>query len=351
MSDYCSPCAVQPVFWRVRGIRARREAGEAAFRARHRVPHRGISDNGDAQGPSLIRVLGRPAAGAPPVFVYPRRCASRKLTWDAATMTALSQRARRRRAWHFDGGGRHDEDERDNLLPISKSLESAPRRKAMVVPASEKADKLAIGRAGPSDRITAACATYAVLQRNLTQWSSVVPSLAGATLALPSGFSDPSPVRTVLPVRHNCDAPNGNILVMRFGGRVTGSPHAAGVARAAHAVYLKGLRQHSDWPFIRMPQNPARRYVAETHRVTRYRLPGGRCEASRRDSNRRTTSAELRSALTAISHFPRMASSCSSRWVPDRMWTTPCPRKTPSRSKHGEAQHGLGAALAISRNR
>src|SRR5450755_4165082 len=61
-------------------------AGKALFRQRCTVCHTAESgDGGGAQGPSLIGVLGRPAASAHQ-FSYTQALRDSKLTWDRATL-------------------------------------------------------------------------------------------------------------------------------------------------------------------------------------------------------------------------------------------------------------------------
>src|ERR1700722_20861738 len=60
--------------------------GKALFAQRCTVCHTAESgDDGGAQGPSLIGVLGRPAAGAPQ-FSYTQAMRESKLRWDAPTL-------------------------------------------------------------------------------------------------------------------------------------------------------------------------------------------------------------------------------------------------------------------------
>jgi cytochrome c2 len=61
-------------------------AGKALFRERCSVCHTAESgDNGGAQGPALIGVLGR-AAASTPQFSCTQALRESKLTWDAASM-------------------------------------------------------------------------------------------------------------------------------------------------------------------------------------------------------------------------------------------------------------------------
>ena len=62
------------------------QAGRAAFRQSCVICHTAESDDsGGAQGPSLVGVFGRHAAGNPSL-TYTRALADSNLTWDAATL-------------------------------------------------------------------------------------------------------------------------------------------------------------------------------------------------------------------------------------------------------------------------
>src|SRR5580698_186852 len=62
-------------------------AGKALFAERCSVCHTAAAgDNGGAQGPSLIGLLGR-AAGSAPQFSYTAALHDSKLTWDNGTLS------------------------------------------------------------------------------------------------------------------------------------------------------------------------------------------------------------------------------------------------------------------------
>ena len=78
-------------------------AGRALFRERCSVCHTAESgDSGGAQGPSLIGIMGRPAASAPQ-FSYTTALRDSKLAWDARNSEAVSGRPHPHGARHLDG--------------------------------------------------------------------------------------------------------------------------------------------------------------------------------------------------------------------------------------------------------
>ena len=79
-------CAAGWMLGSVPALAADPNAGKSLFRERCSVCHTAESgDNGGAQGPSLIGVMGRAAASAPQ-FSYTTALRDSKLTWDGATL-------------------------------------------------------------------------------------------------------------------------------------------------------------------------------------------------------------------------------------------------------------------------
>src|SRR6202035_4971314 len=166
-------------------------AGKALFRQRCTVCHTAESgDDGGAQGPSLIGVLGRPAAGAPQ-FSYTQALRESKLRWDAPTLKRFLGAP----AGVVPGTSMPlavpDEADRDNLIAYFQSLSGrAPAAAPTVaVPAaSAQAANWRLDAPGPVHRINLAALPPPYATVSARNGSSVVPKPAGATLALPSGF-------------------------------------------------------------------------------------------------------------------------------------------------------------------
>jgi len=331
-------------------------AGKALFRQRCTVCHTAESDDsGGAQGPSLIGVLGRPAASAAQ-FSYTQALRESKLTWDAATLK------------RFLGGPAAvvpgtsmalavpDEADRDNLIAYFQSVSSqAPAApQAIVVPvSSEKSANWRSDAPGRAHRITVASLPPPFATPSSRNSSSVVPKPAGATLALPPGFQIEPFATGLAGPRKMLIAPNGDILVTEIsGGRVTVlHPTSDGRHAGGTDVYLKGLKQPFGLAFYPNAQNPQWLYVAETNRVTRYAYQVGDVKP------RGETQIVVPQLPSGVGHSTRdiafsqdakqlFVSVGSGSNVADTM-----SKKTPAEIKSWEAQHGLGAAWDIETDR
>jgi glucose/arabinose dehydrogenase/cytochrome c2 len=330
-------------------------AGKALFRQRCTVCHTAeSSDNGGAQGPSLIGVLGRPAASAPQ-FSYTQALRESKLTWDAATLKRFLGAP----AGVVPGTSMAlavpDEAERDNLIAYfqSVSTQAPAAAQAIVVPdSSAQSANWRLDAPGRVHRITVASLPPPFATPSSRNSSSVVPKPASATLALPPGFQIEPFATGLAGPRKMLIAPNGDILVTEIsGGRVTVlHPTPDGRHAGGTDVYLKGLRQPFGLAFYPNAQNPQWLYVAETNRVTRYafqvgdvkprgetqivvaQLPSG--GHSTRDIAFSTDGKQL---FVSVGSESNVAESMS--------------KKTPAEIKTWEAAHGLGAAWDAETNR
>ena len=115
-------------------------AGKALFRQRCGVCHTAESgDSGGAEGPSLIGVLGRPAASAPQ-FSYTQALRESKLVWDAATLKRFIGAPAGIVPGTSMAVAVPDAGDRDNLIAYFQSVSSqAPvAAQAVVVPAGSE---------------------------------------------------------------------------------------------------------------------------------------------------------------------------------------------------------------------
>jgi len=334
---------------------AEASAGKALFQQRCSVCHTAESgDSGGAQGPSLIGVLGRPAAGAPQ-FSYTQALRESKLTWDAATLKRFLSAP----AGVVPGTSMAlavpDEADRDNLIAYLQSVSSqAPAAaQAVVVPASsEKSANWRLDAPGLVHRISIASLPPPFATASSRNSSSVVPKPAGATLAVPPGFRVEPFATGLAGPRKMLIAPNGDILVTEIsGGRVTVlHPTPDGRRAGGTTVYLKGLKQPFGLAFYPNARNPQWLYVAETNRVTRYAYHVG-------DAKPGKTEIVVPQLPSGVGHSTRdvafspdgkqlFVSVGSGSNVADTM-----SKKTPEEIKSWEAQHGLGAAWDIETDR
>ena len=113
-------------------------AGKSLFRERCSVCHTAESgDNGGAQGPSLIGIMGRPAASAPQ-FSYTTALRDSKLTWDAATLKRFLADPTRMVPGTSMVLAVPAETDRDNLIAYFQSVsnQAAPSASSIDVPTS-----------------------------------------------------------------------------------------------------------------------------------------------------------------------------------------------------------------------
>jgi len=331
-------------------------AGKALFRQRCTVCHTAESDDsGGAQGPSLIGVLGRPAASAPQ-FSYTQALRESKLVWDAATLKRFLGAP----AGVVPGTSMAlavpDEAERDNLIAYFQSVSSqAPAAaQAIVVPAgSEKSANWRLDAPGRVHRITVASLPAPFATPSSRNGSSVVAKPAGATLALPPGFQIEPFATGLAGPRKMLIAPNGDILVTEIsGGRVTViHPTPDGRHAGGTDVYLRGLRQPFGLAFYPNAQNPQWLYVAETNRVTRYAYQAGDVKP------RGETQIVVPQLPSGVGHSTRdiafspdgkqlFVSVGSGSNVAETM-----SKKSPAEIRTWDAQHGRGAAWDVETDR
>ena len=329
--------------------------GKALFAQRCTVCHTAESgDDGGAQGPSLIGVLGRPAAGAPQ-FSYTQALRESKLVWDAATLKRFLAAPAGIVPGTSMGVAVPDEADRDNLIAYFQSVSSqAPAVQAIVVPAgSEKSANWRLDAPGRVHRITVASLPPPFATPSSRNSSSVVSKPASAILALPPGFQVELFATGLAGPRKMLVAPNGDVLVTEIsGGRVSVlHPTPDGRRAGDTSVYLKGLNRPFGLAFYPNAENPQWLYVAETNRVTRYAyhvgdvkprgepqivvplLPSGVGHSTRDIA----FSPDGKLLFVSVGSGSNVAETMS--------------KKTPEEIKSWEAQHGLGAAWDVETDR
>jgi glucose/arabinose dehydrogenase len=330
-------------------------AGKRIFRERCSVCHTAEpNDNGGGQGPSLIGVFGRAAAGAPQ-FAYTQALRDSKLTWDSATLN---------RFLNSPGGvvpgtsmalSVPDQADRDNLVAYFQSVAGAQAAaQAIVVPeASVQSANWRLDAPGQLHQIRAGALPAPYATRSSNNHPSVVSMPAGAKLSLPPGFHIESFATGLEGPRKMLLAPNGDIFVTEIrGGRVSVIHPAADGRRAARIdVFARDLRQPFGLAFFPNAQDPQWLYVAETNRVVRYPYHVG--DVTPR-GNAQVVIAQLPSGsghstrdVAFSSDGKRMFVSVGSASnVAESM-----PKKTPAEIAAWEAQHGLGTAWDSESNR
>ncbi len=331
-------------------------AGKSLFKRECSICHTAEpGDGGGAQGPSLIGVYGRRAAGTPG-FSYSAALRAAGLTWDAATLRRFLAAP----AAVVPG------------TAMLVAVPAGPDRENLVAYFQElartaSAPAAAAGNAGPSDtavpavsrmsadwRLDAPGRTHRIDPAALpppfaTPSTRNSPQLivrpTDAVLAVPPGFHVETFAANLEGPRKMLVAPNGDVLVSETrGGRISVLHPAADGHAAGAEVYLQGLKQPFGLAFYPGAANPEWLYVAETNRVTRYAYRAG-------DVRPRAAAEVVIAQLpSGGGHFTRdlafspggtqlFVSVGSGSNVAESM-----AKKTPEQIKAWEAAHGLGAA-------
>jgi glucose/arabinose dehydrogenase/cytochrome c2 len=331
-------------------------AGKSLFRERCSVCHTAESgDNGGAQGPSLIGVMGRAAASAPQ-FSYTAALRDSKLTWDAATLKRFLAAPTSVVPGTSMLLAVPGESDRDNLIAYFQSVsnQAAPAESSIVVPASStQSANWRLDAPGRLHRINANSLPPAFATPSSRNNASVVPKPSNASLAVPPGFHVATFISTLTGPRKMLVASNGDILVTEMrAGRVTVlHPSSDGSSVAGADVYLQGLKQPFGLAFYPSAQNPQWLYVAETNRVTRYAYQVGDVKP------RGAAQIVVAQIPSGVGHSTRdiafspdgkrlFVSVGSGSNVAETM-----SKKSPADIKTWEAAHGLGAAWDVETDR
>jgi len=332
-------------------------AGKALFRQQCSICHSAEpGDEGGAQGPSLIGIYGRPAAGAAG-FSYTAALRAADLTWDAPTLNrflASPSTVAPGSAMLVAVPGQTD---RDNLVAYFQSLagkasaagaaaQNGAARASAVPDASRLSADWKLDAPGRVHRIDLAALPAPFSTASSRNSPEVVARPANAAPALPPGFRIDVFADHLEGPRRMLVAPNGDILLSEIqGGRVSVLHPAPDGSRAASVdIYLEGLRQPFGLAFYPNADQPQWLYVAETHRVTRYayrvgdvkprgaaqvvipRLPSGGGHITR-DLAFSPDGTQLYVSVGSASNVAETMS-----------------KKTPVEIRAWEGEHGLGAA-------
>jgi glucose/arabinose dehydrogenase/cytochrome c2 len=330
--------------------------GKLLFRERCSVCHTAESDdNGGAQGPSLIGLMGRAAASSPQ-FSYTAALRDSKLTWDGATLKRFLASPTTVVPGTSMVVAVPAESDRDNLIAYFQGVsnQKPPSESSIVVPASSaQSANWRLDAPGRMHHISATSLPAAFATPSSRNNSSVVPKPSSASLSVPPGFRVDTFISSLTGPRKMLVASNGDILVTEMrAGRVTVlHPSSDGSRVARTDVYLQGLKQPFGLAFYPNAQNPQWLYVAETNRVTRYAYQTGDVKPR---GEAQIVVAQLPSG---VGHSTRdiafspdgqrlFVSVGSGSNVAETM-----SKKTPAEIKTWEAAHGLGAAWDVESDR
>ena len=343
-------------------------AGRQAFGAQCALCHSAApNDNGGAQGPSLIGILGRKAA-ASGGYGYSRALRESDLTWDEATLDRFLAAPTEVVPGSAMVVAVPSATDRENLIAYfaavrDGTLQNAPPRPAFggggfgfrgAAPVSqENADwkRDAPGRVHRID-LDALPAPYAT--PSATNFPNVVPKPEGAELKLPPGFTVSVFATDLTGPRVMRIAPNGDIFVAETqSGRIKVlKPNADHSGVASSSTFAQGLVQPMGMQFYPAGDSPEWLYVAEMNRVVRYPYRTG-------DTTARDVPEVVVPQLspTGGGHYTRdlvfsldgnrmFVSVGSNTNVGENIGT-----KTPEEIAAWEAERGLGAAWGDEENR
>jgi glucose/arabinose dehydrogenase/cytochrome c2 len=331
-------------------------AGKSIFRERCSVCHTAESgDNGGAQGPSLIGIMGRAAASAPQ-FSYTAALRDSKLTWNGATLKRFLAAPTTMVPGTSMVLAVPAETDRDNLVAYFQSVSNqvAPAVTSIVVPASSsQSANWRLDAPGRLHRISANSLPPPFATPSSRNNSSVVAKPSGASISVPPGFHVDTFISSLTGPRKMLVESNGDILVTEMrAGRVTVlRPSPDGSRAAATDVYLQGLSLPFGLAFYPNAQNPQWLYVAETNRVTRYAFQVGDVKP------RGAAQIVVAQLPSGVGHSTRdiafspdgtrlFVSVGSGSNVAETM-----SKKTAAEIKTWEAAHGLGAAWDVETDR
>jgi hypothetical protein len=260
---------------------AEASAGKAFFRQQCSVCHTvEPDDNGGAQGPSLIGVYGRRAASVAS-FGYTKALESSRLTWDTPTLDRFLASPATAVPGTAMAVSVPDKANRDNLIAYFQSVKAmAPEVQASQGKPAGEADwkNDAPGRAHKIDLARLPRPFDSPSARNNPK---LVPRPSDAQLSLPPGFHIEVFASGLQGPRRMVEASNGDLFVTETqGGRISVLHPAADGASSSHSdVFAQDLRQPFGIAFFPSAANPSWLYIAETHRVIRYRFTKGDVKA------------------------------------------------------------------------
>ena len=324
--------------------------GKTLFKERCSVCHSAEPDDGGgAQGPSLINLMGRPAATSRQ-FSYTAALRGSHLTWDSMTLDHFLAAPSALVPGTAMVIAVDQASDRSDLIAYFQSLPktAAPGNDAAInVPAeSRRTADWSQDAPGRVHHITVAALPPAYATKSATNRSRVVDKPAGATLSLPSGFHIDIFAGGFTGPRKMLVASNGDILLTETAGGKVSVLHPS--ADGAHAVkvdtFASGLKQPFGLAFYPDAKSPQWLYVAETNRVVRYAYRTGDTVA------RGAAEVVIPELPSGSGHFTRdIAFSADGRhlWVSVGSGSNVAEtmsKKTPAEIKSWEAQRALGAS-------
>jgi glucose/arabinose dehydrogenase/cytochrome c2 len=352
-------------------------AGRTLFRTQCLLCHSAeAGDNGGAQGPSLVGLIGRKAA-AHDAFGYTDALKKSGITWDAASLDrflAAPTTAVPGTSMVIPVANATD---RANLVAYFDMLRNPPAAAAGAGPGGPPGGPRRGGGggfggpAGPAPLPTGEAewkkdapgvvhrvdldtlpAPYAT--PSATNFPTVVPKPAGAELKVPAGFKVDVYLTGLTGPRNMLVAPNGDVFLAETNsGRIKLLRPTADGKTATATVFAQGLQQPYGLAFHPSADKPQWVYVAEVNRVVRYAYKNGITEA--------TGVPEIvipQLSPTGGGHFTRdIAFSKNGQRMyvavgsQGNIFADSIAKKSAAEVQAWEKQHGLGAPWGLEENR
>jgi glucose/arabinose dehydrogenase len=322
--------------------------GQAVFKNRCLLCHTAEStDEGGAQGPSLIGVFGRKAASASG-FPYSQALRKSDLTWDEQSLDKFLASPTTVVPGTSMPISTSAERDRADLIAYFSSLKGASAA-ASASASGAKATSGDWGDAAPGARrhLRVADLPKPYATPSARNSSNIVDRPANAKLAVPAGFTVKSFATGLEGPRTLRIAPNGDIFVAETGaGRVTVLRAAEGAeAPSQSKVFAKGFDQPFGVAFYPVGPNPKWVYIATRNSVVRIAYQNGDMEARGEpevivpklaDTGGGHSTRDLAFSNDGRRMFVSVGSASN---VAERE-----AKKSPEAIKRWDAEHGLGAA-------
>ncbi len=258
-------------------------AGKAYFRQNCAICHSAEpGDDGGAQGPSLIGVFGRRAAGNP-ALTYTRPLMNSNLTWDAPTLDRFLASPTTVVPGSAMVVAITDEAARGNVIAYLQSLAGttdAAAAAAAILPKGEADWKNDVP--GRVHHIDAKSLPPPFASASVRNQPKLVDRPPDAKLALPPGFHIDVFASQLSGPRKMLVAANGDIILSEpVGGRISIlHPSADGTTASGRDTFAADLKQPFGIALYPNAKKPQWLYVGETNRIVRFPYHTGDVAAS-----------------------------------------------------------------------
>jgi glucose/arabinose dehydrogenase len=333
--------------------------GKSVFKNRCLLCHTAeATDEGGAQGPSLIGVLGRKAASASG-FPYSQALRKSNLTWDPQTLDKFLTSPPALVPGTSMPIATAEERDRADLVAYFSSVKTAGGSAAGAPAASSSSATAMSGdwtHSAPGVRrhIRVSDLPKPYATPSARNGSGIVDKPANAKLAVPQGFTVKTFAANLDGPRTVRIAPNGDIFVAETGaGRVRVLRAADGAeAPSQSKIFAQGFDQPFGIGFYPLGPNPQWVYISSRNSVVRIPYQSGDLEARAQpevivpklaDTGGGHSTRDLVFSNDGSRMFVSVGSASN---VAERE-----AKKSPQDIKRWDAEHGLGAAWGDETNR